>query len=404
MKRYLVATLLLCNLASFSQTNTYEKAWKALNNNERGDAEKLLTEAMADPATASDAYITNIYLKSYNGKEKTITDFANTFYSKVQNPYPYTYALWFNDAVLGGYGKKTNESQLKLIDRIISDANAPGNLVAAANYQKQFHLLYSGEIEKLQPYADAVGNIRNWQYAGPFENLSESGFNKNYGPLEHPEPDAVFKSLTNADVKWFTPASENKDGWTPVSYQFNRSTAVIYAQSFVTSPAGQTVYCNVGFSGAIKVWINDEPVISESKERLTELDTYTIKYDLKKGINRVLVQLAFTNTSYPNFNVRFTDDKHNAIANITGSSNYAPYSKVSTVQKYKIIPHFAEEYFTAKIKEQPANPVNYLLLADVYIRSKKLQEAQDLMSGIIKKNSNNSILRLKMIENIGTGK
>ncbi len=398
MKKYLVAILMMCNFASFSQKNSYEKAWNSLNENKRGEAEKYFAEAMGEPLTAADAYITHIYLKTYNGKENQVTDFGSNFYAKSQNPYPYVYALWFNDAVLGSYGKKTNANQLKLIDQVLADKNAPGSLIAAANYQKEFHFLFSGEFDKTQQYADAIGNIRNWQYTGPFENLSESGFNKNYGPLDHPEPDAVFKSLTNADVKWFAPVNEIKDGWTPVSYQINRSTAVVYAQNFVSSPIDQTVYCNFGFSGAIKVWINDELVISESKERLTEMDAYTVKYDLKKGINRVLVQLAFTNTSYPNFTLRFTDEKYKAISSITGSPNYAPYARSVANKKYDVLPHFAEEYFVGKIKEQPENLVNYLLLANVYMRSKKLQEAQDLMNGAIKKAPGNSLLRLKMIE------
>jgi len=28
---------------------------------------------------------------------------------------------------------------------------------------------------------------RNWQFAGPFENLSGSAFNNQYGPLESPD-------------------------------------------------------------------------------------------------------------------------------------------------------------------------------------------------------------------------
>ena len=323
MKSLIVAALLLCGYTSFSQDKPYKKAWDALNENKRTEAAEFLQQAMNDPATAQDAFITNLYLKSYNGKENEVTDFASSFYEKATNPYPYIYALWFNKAVLGGYGKKTATSQLKLMDQLIADPNAPGTLVAAANYQKEMHFLFSGDFDKTSLYSNKIGNIRNWQFTGPFENLSESGFYKNYGPLEHPEPAAVFKSLTNADVKWFTPAEEIKDGWTPISYQFNKNAAVVYAQNFVTSPSDQAVYCNVGFTGAIKVWINDELVISEAKELTTEMDHYTVKYDLKKGINRLLIQLSYTNISYPSFAVRFTDEKFKSISNITGSSTYS---------------------------------------------------------------------------------
>ena len=398
MKNVFVALLLVCGCSSFAQSN-YEKAWNALNKNNRANAEKFLQQAMNDPATAADAFITNIYLKTYNSKESEITDFSTSFYDKVSNPYPYIYALWFNQALLGPYSKKTSDNQLTLIDKLIADPKAPGTLIAAGNYQKGMHYLFSGDFAKAQSCYNQVGNIKNWQYTGPFENLSESGFYKDYGPPEHPEPTAVFKSLTNADIKWFTPPIEAKDGWTPVIYQFNNNTAVIYAQSFVTSPSDQTVYCNIGFSGSIKLWINDELIISEAKPRVTEMDNSTVKYDLKKGVNRVLVQLGFTNISYPNFTLRFTDEKYKAIANIIGSSSFSAYPKnANGNKKYELIPNFAEKFFAQKIEKEPKNLVNYLLLADVYLRNQKLLEARDLISAALKSAPENSLLRIKLLE------
>lgn len=400
MIKYFVVFCCVLSLTATAQTGNYEKAWKALNENKRDEAEKFLQSAIAEnnPASFQDAYITHLYLKSYNGKEKDVTDFAKNFYSKVTNPYPYIYALWFNDAILGGYGKKDLDRQVDFASQLISDSKTPGTLIAAANYQKGMHYTFSNEFEKAQQFYDAVGNVRNWQYTGPFENLSQSGFFKNYGPLEHPEPGAVFKSITNADVKWFSPPAENPDGWTPVSFQFDNSTAVVYAQNFVTSPADQPVYINLGISGSIKVWINDELVLAESKERLTEMDAYTIKYDLKKGVNRVLVQLGYTRNSYANFCLRITDENKKPLPGITGSPVYAPYSKGSGSKKYTTEPHFAEAFFQGKITSQPDNMINYLLLADVYLRSKKVIEARNLITDAIEKAPDNSLLKMKMVE------
>jgi predicted Zn-dependent protease len=399
MRNSLLVILLLCSYSTFCQNSSYEKAWNALNENKRAEAAKFITQAMKEPQTANDAYITNIYLKTYNGKEDEITDFSNSFYSKIQDPYPYIYALWFNQAVLGGYGKKTMISELKLMDRLIEDDKAPGSLVAAANYQKGTHFLFSADFDKAESFYKKVGNITKWQFTGPFENLSESGFYKDYGPLHHPESTAVFKSLTNADIKWFTPSNEAAIGWTPVSFQINKSTAVVYAQSFISSPADQTIYCNAGCAGSIKVWINDELVISESKAHTTELDNYSVKYDLKKGVNRVLVQLGFTDSNYPNFAIRLTDQKGHAIANIIDSPEYSAYPKNnSTQKKHSLITHFAVNFFKNKIKEEPDNLVNYLLLADVYLRGSYLLEARDIISEALKKAPENSLLRVKLLE------
>lgn len=399
MKKLFICVLVLFSFKSYTQTNYYEKAWDCLSKNERANAEAFLQKAMIDSNTSQDAYITNLYLKTYNEKEDEITDFPESFYKKSADPYPYIYALWFNKAVLGDYGKKSAENELNLMDALINDPNAPGTLVAAANYQKGMHLLYSDEFDKANQYYKAVGNIADWQFAGPFENLSGSGFYKDYGPLEHPEPNAVFKSLTNADVKWFTPPSEDNGGWTPVIYQFNKNTAIVYAQSFVNSPIDQTVLCNIGCSGTIKAWINDELVISDSKSRNTELDNYSVRYHLKKGVNRVLIQLGFTDLSYPKFSLRFTDKNYRPIANITGSSAYAPYpKKLNSHTKYELIPQFAEQYFKDKTEHQPGNPVNYLLLADCYLRGGRLLDARDVISKALAQSPQNSLLRMKMLE------
>lgn len=399
MRKFLIATLLICTYTSFCQKNAYEKAWQALNQNKRSDAEQLLSQALSEPGNYEDAYITGIYLKTYNGKESSVTDFAKSFYNSSKDPYPYIYALWFNEALLGQYGKKTYDYQLNLIDRLIADNKTPGTLVSAANYQKGMHALFSAQFKKAQQYYDAVGNIRNWQYAGPFENLSESGFDKPYGPVEHPEPGATFKSITNADLKWFTPSAENSDGWIPLCYQFNKQTAVVYAQNFSTSPVDQTVYCTAGFSGSAKIWVNDELVIAEAKEITTEMDAYTVKVDLKKGVNRILVQLGYTANSFPNFTIRFTDENFKQVQNIVGSSTYGAYPKnPNSNKKYPLIPQFAETFFKDKIARNPGNLVNYLLLTDVYLRSRKLTEARDLISEAIKKAPDNSLLRFEMIQ------
>ena len=146
----------------------------------------------------------------------------------------------------------------------------------------------------------------------------------------------------------------------------------MYAQNFVISPIDQTVYCAAGFTGSAKIWINDELVIAEAKERITEMDEYTVKVDLKKGVNRVLVQLGFTGSSYPNFSIRFTDEKFKQVQNISGSPTYAAYPKyVNSNKKYTLVPQFAETFFKDKISGKPDNLINYLLLADVYLRNKK---------------------------------
>ena len=124
MKKSILHLAFLAPLFLFSQTN-YEQAWKALDQNKWADAFNLLLKAKQDPATFSDAYITNIYVETYKGREKEITDVAKAFYPVVENPYPYLYALWFNESVVGENGKKQFGHQVDMIKQLVKDQNAP---------------------------------------------------------------------------------------------------------------------------------------------------------------------------------------------------------------------------------------------------------------------------------------
>lgn len=398
MRLIIMAALACAALFCNAQQTNYTKAWQALNKSNRSEAETLLDAAIKDNTSFEDAYLTKLYLLTFSGREHEMEDFDKKFYPASKNPFPYIYALWFNTAITGTYSKKEHDYQVNILDHIIADPKAPGELIAAANYQKGMHYLFSNNFSKAQKAYDEIGNVKNWQYTGPFENLSESGFNKDYGPLKHPEASATFKSMNNADIAWMIPGGEIKDGWNPVNYIFQKNTAVVFAQNFITVPSDRTILCNAGATGSIKVWINDQPVISESRERVTELDAYSVKCTLKKGVNRILVQLGYSATNYPNFSIRLTDENHLPVKDLTASPVYTAYAAADASQKPEAVAQFAETFFKEKIKAQPENLINYMLLSDVYMRNKKTEEAKALLDKAIAQAPENSLLGMKRIE------
>lgn len=379
--------------------NDYDKAWQALHENNRKQALEYLEKAMGDPASAADAYLTYIYLKTFEGNEQVVKDFNEKILDKVEDPNPYLFALWFNEVALGSYGKKTEKHHLDLIKEILTDSRFNGSLRSAARYFNGLNLLDSKEFEKAKKEWEQMGSVTQWQLVGPFENLSRSGFDKSYGPVEHPEKDASFKSLTNALVKWFTPPHTNNDGWFFIQPHIPNRTAVTYAQSFINVPADMDVLINAGVNGSIKVWVNDALVVSEERERVTELDCYKGECHLRKGYNRILVQVGYTNNSIPNFIVRLTDNNFNAIPNLSFTAETQAYQKEAAADnKIKPVLHFAESFFEDKIKSQPDNLINYILLSQTYLRNKKTYEARKIIEDALKKDPENSLLRFELMQ------
>lgn len=379
--------------------NNYEEAWKALNRNDRSAAKQFLEKAFNDPVNAVDAYITYMYLLSFEGKDGKITEFIPNVYSKLNDPNPYVYALWFQQGVLGDYGKKTAVQQ-NLLDKILSDGKCNGSIISAAHYVQSWAYLASADIPESVTEAEKMGSVGPlWQLVGPFDNVAGSGFEREPGPLQHPESSAIFKSADNADIKWFTPTVMNKDGWTFPYAHIRYSTAVLYAQEFIYAPEDMKVLLNAGFNGAIKIWVNDAEVLTEKKELVTELDAHKNYTQLKKGYNRLLVKLSYTNNSFPNFIVRITDENLKAVDGLTYTSENQVYQKSASAENNALqsLPHFAESYFENKVKKEPGNIINYVLLCDTYLRDKRTTEARTLIEDIVQKFPENSLLRLELM-------
>ncbi|RYY53410.1 MAG: hypothetical protein EOO05_21110, partial [Chitinophagaceae bacterium] len=191
MRKTLFLFLGLCPVILYAQ-GSYEKAWQAMKTNDWKTAGKFLAESQSNSATFEDSYISNFYLKNYLGQNKTINDYNSSFFKKVTDPFPYTYALWFDEAIIGTSGKKAKTEQVSLLESLVKDPRTPGLMVAGANYQLGLHYLFSANFDKPATYFDRIGSVHNWQLVGPFENISQSGHYKDYGPLAHPEADAVF--------------------------------------------------------------------------------------------------------------------------------------------------------------------------------------------------------------------
>ena len=388
-----ILLLLLLLTSTFCFAGDYEDAWLAFNQNDRTKAEALFKKAMKNPQTAIDAYLSYMYVLALEDREDELTDFSKMIYDKAENPYPYIYSLWHKSAVTGGYDKKSDKSvQSQLLDRLEKDPKASGSLKASAHYVRAMSILFGGNIQASFQEKSLMGGIQEWQYVGPFDNSSESGFDKNYGPLEHPEPTAVFTSSLNSEIKWFTPKYFTKEGWVYAYPHIVATNSVIYMQTFLNSPSDIDAYICAGGYGSMKIWVNDQQIISEAEEIQTELDIYKNKCRLNKGYNRVLIQLGYNKTDKANFILRVTDENQNLIPNIKVSPQNQPYTpnkeKVSTTS----IKHFAEAYFEDKVKKEPNNLLGHILLAETYLRNEKGWKAREVVENALTIAPNNSIL------------
>ena len=363
-----ISQVTIINIAKAGDGNV-AKGWDAFKNNRLDEAVGFFKSAIKNNEAKDEA---NLGLSlTYWMQSKDEEAFKNfmEFFKTSPNPYPYAYALWTSSCVFDGYGKKSKE-QLQLINTIINDKKANGTIKAMAQSMLAYHYENIGDFKKANEEFDKLGTIDNWQIVGTFENISASGFNKDFKALTNPKPDYKFKLKTGAEINWINVKNDRNDKWFDFSYHMIYHNSIMYAQAFVMSDKDQDVILHAGVSGSLKLWLNDVLLITESEEHNTDLDLFAVKTKLHKGANRLLVQVGESEADRANFMVRLSDRDGNFFTNLTSNVGYADYTKDADY-KAEVVPFFAEQFFIDRLKNDPNNFIDLIMLAQTYSRNDK---------------------------------
>lgn len=398
MKRTLNLLLLtfLLVVSNLTFSGVLDDAWKAFNENDRTSGRILFKKALSNPTDKPEAYIGLAIMDYKDGKVESAYQNFVSFFEISNDPYPYLYALW-SSGVLISMQQKLPAEKIEFMNKILKDPRANGTIKAMISGQLGYDAIAKNNIEKSADFFAAIKSIDQWQLVGEFDNISGSGFDKDYPPVSESSNKIEFENKVKAKVKWFTLPMPRNDKWVDFAYCFNFSNSIIFAQSFVKSPIEQDVYLRLGVSGAMKVWINDALVGAESEDRNTDLDVYTYKTHLAKGNNRILIQIGESDANQANFLLRLTDEKGIPLEGLTVSAEPQPYTKQTSI-KTESIPLFSETYFENKITQNPRSILNYYMLSEVYLRNDKVYEARKVLFKARELAPNSTYISRKLME------
>jgi tetratricopeptide (TPR) repeat protein len=286
---------------------------------------------------------------------------------------------------------------MSFLNKVTNDPRSNGTIKAIANDQLANNYWYNNDLDEAKKKFELVGELQHWQVAGAFDNVSGSGFDKNYGPVNNPQENAEFENRFGAKVKWFNLPSARADGWLDFSYSFDIYNVIIYAQTFLNSTKAQEVQLRAGVSGSLKIWLNDQLVSNIPEERNTDFDVYNYKVTLNKGYNRILVQVGESEANHSNFMIRITDNNGHPIPELTTVATPQPYTK-GTTTNFLQVPLFAEEFFQNKLKENPENLMNQVLLAETYNRNDKAAEAKKILIKLKQRYPQSSFISMLLMD------
>jgi hypothetical protein len=373
--------IILCLWAgSLSATDgkvNYQKGWDAFNNNQPKEAAQYFYMATHDLTVQAEAHLALALLEWNHENPETALKHFMQFYQQSPNPYPYLYAMFTHMYVRPLRGLPV--MQLKFYQQLLRDPHLHGTLRAMIHQELGDYYQECNQPKLAEEHYRQIAFVDKWQILGAFDNISGSGFEKDWGALANPQTDAVFKNKLDANIFWFAPGESRADGWFDFEYCFSLDDIITYAQSFIYSNDRKEVILRIGVSGSLKLWLNDALIASIEKERNCDLDVYAYKVRLNQGNNRLLVQIGQSEVSMANFLVRLTDEHGHPIAGVRNSDRYGEYAKEHAPYEQEMLPFFPEAFFETRIREEPDNLLYYIALADVYLRNDKSYEGTHIL-------------------------
>ncbi len=391
---YLFSCFILLTVSSNAQ-KPFNKAWESFLKNDTENAKQQFEELSKQSQNANEAYLSLCLLSELEQKEQDATGYFQKFYTNGQNVEPYLLALWRSAAVNTSYAKITPAS-LSLMNEIVKNKTYDGSLNAMAYAVLGKHYQSSKKsTEAIKAYSQ-IGSIDNWLITTTFENISTSGFDKSYSALEQPQMDAKFVGKKKIESGWRKVPHLKHDKWFDFTYYDDAYNSIVFAQTFVNSPSNMEGQLRIGVSGSVKVWVNDQLIISEAEERNNDLDSYISTIKLNQGYNRILVQIGESYAGNSNFLLRITDNNGYPIPGLSHINEYQAYQKENKFKPQSVTPK-AYEYFKKLIAADTSNYLNQLLLAKLYLRDDIIFESRIILEKLKQKFPESTYINTLMI-------
>lgn len=364
-----------------------KKGWEHFSKNEFRKAEISFKKALTG-SNKADAHLALSILGAATDNDEMALEHQYQFFKSATKPEPYIEAMW------NMWGAHNMATYLAFMTEL---TKSPDGKLQAKAHQALGHQYYSmNKVPKSQEMFAKTGAVLQWQVLGEFENVSESGFDKDFGAVAHPEMRYNFRNKWGAEVNWIDIKAAGKANWIDLDNYYVGTNSVMYAQTFCNSTKEQEVQFRMGTSGSLKVWVNDRLMYQESEERDNNVDTYLFTVKLMKGYNRILIQIGSSEVEDANFLLRITDSKGMPIEGLTYSASRKPYAQNYTFNS-QVIESPTEKYLTRKIADNPDDLKYYIMLTSFYLAKQDAFKAKKILKAAREKYPDCSYLIFQLL-------
>ncbi|MFN3698655.1 MAG: DUF3857 domain-containing protein, partial [Dictyoglomus sp.] len=226
--------------------------------------------------------------------------------------------------VIGLLGSDIWES-LSIFDELNTLLKDNSNLSSYLEYLYWKTLLSKNQIEEAESFSNLKGFVKDFMFIGPFENVGNSGFYKEFPPEKEISLNKIYKGKTGLEIRWFKPEERSKNGYISLyNIIYPNQWATAYAMVYFFNPKNQDIYLRIGTTCSYKLFLDDYPIYEIETQRRVIWDQEIFRASLQKGWHKILIKLSNQEGDF-GFFLRITDEKGNKIPDLLFSTSPQNY-------------------------------------------------------------------------------
>lgn len=300
------------------------KVWELYANNKETEAKAICDKLLEQYPTDTNLLMLSIDIdiaENASGYENSLLRLLKL----VNNPNPYVDA-YFYVWQLRSLDYKKIKSQIETLNEILENPKLDVTSLGTLNIELARRYTQIKDLDNTVSTYAKIGSLSKWELLGPFNNLVGIGFDKDEEILKHPEH-FTFTGQYGSKITWYEYKNSYDGEWVYLDNYNASNNSIVFAQTFLKSESDRDLTLDIGFSGSIKIYVNDALVLKEQKEKNNGTDAYTTQIRLNKGYNRILVQVGQSENKSSNFLIRLKESDGSLAKGLTAIAEAKEYTK-----------------------------------------------------------------------------
>jgi tetratricopeptide (TPR) repeat protein len=369
---------------------------EALADGRNAEAEQMLERIVNTDERNGRAHVLLMFIRMRQGRHDEAFRSFRKAYEVSPHRLAFLYAM-MNSPMFMGRESILRPAPREFLIQCLKESDSTGVVHANIHQKLGWACRMTNQPDEAARHFAAVNSITDWAAIGPFENLSNSGYHKTYGPEKSVDLSARYTGRSGTSVTWFVPKHFRPDNWFDVTRHFPNRRGVYYMYCAVYSPKNQDVSLRVGTSGAFKAFLNDAQVLECEEESNNGADTYICATRLRSGWNKVLMKLCVDELDRCDFMMRICLTDGTKLPGLRTSTDMQAYVPSPDAVSQRIDDVFVG-VFARQAELHPEYPENILLLSTVLERRGAPDRAESVISAALKSTPRSTLFLNKLTD------